>query len=95
MTRSPSFSRSSSSTIMTIRPAPMSLIISSVLENIFGSALKQSCGVARNDIDFQVQTAPRPAIRERGFLKRMRDEISGKTAFQDIIDRQADSVQSD
>src|SRR3954447_3404418 len=97
MTRSPSFSRSSSSTTTTILPLAMSSRASSMVANsisvwLVGNELLQ---VLREHVDFQVDGSPRRRAAERGALQRLRDERHGEPLLAEVGDGQRDAVDGD
>src|SRR5579859_7674375 len=81
--RSPSFSRSSSSTRMIILPARMSLMAPAMRSVSFGSMARtrgsefgghQARHVARHEVHLQVDRLPRREGAELRLLDRLRDE---------------------
>src|SRR5690348_744391 len=94
MIRSPSFSRSSSSSITTMRPAAISSSSSGMVAKAMSllPGCEQSLDVARQQVDFEIHAIADPAIAERGLLDRMRNQVHAETRTIRRIDRQADAV---
>src|SRR5436190_14001560 len=97
MTRSPSFSRSSSSTTTTIRPAAMSSRASSMVANsisvrLVGNELLQ---VLREHVDFQIDGSPRRRSAQGRPLQRLGDERHREPVVAEVGDGQRDAVDGD
>src|SRR5690348_2106653 len=99
MIRSPSFSRSSSSSITTMRPARSSSRMSGMESKdmgcVSGVELTQPFEITRHHIGFQVDPVAGLALREGRRLDRMRNQVDGKARALDGIDREADAVHAD
>src|SRR5687768_4664780 len=97
MMRSPSFSRSSSSTTTTISPRPMAATASSIFANGISGVLpgQQALNVFHGDVDFEIDgvagTLP-PERRDRGGV---RDDGHGEAVLEDVDHREADAVDGD
>src|SRR5207249_9766954 len=74
--RSPSFSRSSSSTMMIMRPSWISAMASSIVANCI--RLQQAFYVFRQDIELQVHRIVRPGCLQVRILERVRNYCDGK-----------------
>src|SRR5471030_2376046 len=98
-TRSPSFSRSSSSTRITILPARMSAMISVVGLTAMLCALilefAQPLGVTRERIDFDIDFRCNRQRVQVGRSQRVRDEVDLETRAFHRVDRQAYAVHRD
>src|SRR3954453_1079175 len=97
MTRSPSFSRSSSSTTTTILPLAMSSRASSMVANLIsvrlvGNELLQVLG---ENVDLEVDGSPLPRPAERRPLQRLRDQRDREPVVADVRDRERDAVDRD
>src|SRR5262245_49641174 len=91
--RSPSFSRSSSSTMTTIRPSWTSRIASSIVANLFGIWLDQILHVLGHDIEFEVNRIVGSGRFEIRVLERMGNDRDRKNvAIRQRRHRQADAV---
>src|SRR5207342_2313876 len=100
MMRSPSFSRSSSSTITTMRPARSSSSNSGMLANVdsvlMGVLLgEQAFDVAGEHVDFQVDCIARLRVGEGGVREGVRDERDFEAAVIDGVDREAHAIHAD
>src|SRR5580765_7731687 len=93
ITRSPSFSRSSSSMITTMRPARRSASISSVLFNSmkFPSSFKfqESFGVTRHEVNLEIDLCTELQFRQGRGCERKRHQVDTKVRACDLIDGQA------
>src|ERR671916_526974 len=93
ITRSPSFSRSSSSTTTTIFPAAMSSRASSIVENSMSVRVgKDLLRVLGHDVDLQVDHRPVRRASERRALERLGDEGDVEARVVDARDGQRDAV---
>src|SRR5690606_38969673 len=90
MTRSPSFSRSSSSTMITMRPARMSARISSIVL-VFMKLFQ----VARDDVDFEIDAGAGLEGLEGRHLQCVRDQVHVEACALDPVDREAHPVDAD
>src|SRR5574340_234423 len=98
ITRSPSFSRSSSSTRMTILPARMSATISRTedRDDVMGSGgAHHALDIARDEVDFEIDRLARSEQAQGGDLHRVRNEVDGEVALLDAIHRQAYAIDRD
>src|SRR3954471_5976644 len=96
ITRSPSFSRSSSSTTTTILPAAMSSNASSMVENLISARVgNELLHVFREDVNLEVDLAAGLGLPQRRPLQRLRDERHGEPVVADLADRQRDAVHGD
>src|SRR4029453_2485150 len=108
--RSPSFSRSASSTTTTKRPERMSSIASSIVVNgdavsagrrsVAPGGSSPSAGdelldVLREDVGFEVHRLRRVKVGERRRLERVWHECDGESAFRELGDRERDTVDGD
>src|SRR6056297_3946436 len=95
MIRSPSFSRSSSSSMTTMRPWRMSSRIVSIASNCMaysGSRLplvQQAFEVAGDQVDLQVDRVSRTESPQRRDLQRVRDQVELEDGSLDTVHRQA------
>src|ERR1700759_5070746 len=103
-TRSPSFSRSGSSTTTTRRPSRISSIASSMVANDVVTAMRgrlargaqqKSLDVLREHIDLEVDEPSAREIAERGRRERVRDEGDRKAVLVELGDREAHTVDGD
>src|SRR5690348_2976189 len=94
MIRSPSFSRSSSSSITTMRPAAISSSSSGMVAKAMSllPGCEQSLDVARRHVDFEIHAIADSAIAERGLLERVRDQVHAEAHTFHRVDRQADAI---
>src|SRR5512132_2113790 len=100
MTRSPSFSRFSSSIRMNIRPLRASSMMSSMLDSCAGRSktspvLDQAGNISRQQVDFQVHPVARPGFAEGGDRERVRNDIDPETRSIHLVDGQRDAVDRD
>src|SRR5438067_546527 len=111
MTRSPSFSRSSSSTRMNMRPLRASSMISSIGEmtsmklmarsSCGGEVLAEGAGdVAREEVDLEIDPVARAKRAEAGRLPRMGYHIGPEArtprgAVRDLVHGERDAVERD
>src|SRR5438045_1262456 len=102
ITKSPSFSRSASSTTITILPARISSTASPIESNAtctVASAMPnlwhEPLHVLRDHVDLQVHRVAGPGPPERRELERVRDERHAEPVPFDSGDRQADAVHRD
>src|SRR5690606_5632327 len=106
--RSPSFSRSSSSTTTTGRPSAISLTASSMVANCVIAAPTPDCSslvssvrhrklldVLGDDIDLEVDRRARTLAPQRGPLQRRRDQAHRERLVIDIDNRQRNAVDAD
>src|SRR5262245_56968726 len=108
--RSPSFSRSSSSTTTTKRPARISSIASSILANglvsrsvtaLIAPSYPRSprrhepLDVLREDVDLEVHGTAGDKLAERRGRERVRDERDREGVLEQLGDGQGDSVDRD
>src|SRR5438128_4209069 len=92
--RSPSFSRSSSSTMTIMRPSWISAIASSIVANCI--RLQQAFYVFRQDIELQVHRIVRPGSLQVRILERVRNYCDGKNIrSKKSGNGQADAVHGD
>src|SRR5687768_1510255 len=91
MMRSPSFSRSSSSTTITISPRPMATTASSMRANGMCSTFlgQQAFYVLRKHVDFDVHARPGLLGAERGDRRGVRDDGHGEAVGQGVDHGQA------
>src|SRR3954468_12354593 len=97
MTRSPSFSRSSSSTTTTIFPLAMSSRASSMVANstsvrLVGNELLHVLG---EDVDLEIDGSPLLRPTQRGALQRLGDQRDREPVLADLRDGQRDAVDGD
>src|SRR3954451_21188997 len=93
MTRSPSFSRSSSSTTTTILPAEMSSRASSIVENSMSVRVgKELLHVLGQDVDLEVDGGAGLGAAEGRALERLRDERHVEPGVVDARDGERDAV---
>src|SRR4051794_30609773 len=96
MTRSPSFSRSSSSTTTTIRPEAMSSRASSIVANCtsarVGNELLQIFG---EDVHLEIDGSPLPCATQRRALQRLRDQRDREPVVADLRHGERDAVDGD
>src|SRR5256885_7155586 len=101
ITRSPSFSRSGSSTTTTIRPSRMSSIASSTVAKVVVAAitdrlaLQEFLDVLREHVGFEVDLVARLELAERGRLERVRHERDRESPLVEARDRQARPLDGD
>src|ERR1700680_702117 len=109
MARSPSFSRSSSSTMITNLPARMSAMASSTLARLIRLLPVQSRGehrdalprgkrpshVASDEVDLEVDPGPHRPLTGGGGGDRVRNQRDGERRLEDVDDGQADAVDGD
>src|SRR5450631_469826 len=101
MTRSPSFSRSSSSMMTAILPWRRSPRISSIVLNPDIVLVLASGGgheprqVARDHVDFHVDAVAGAQFTERRRLVRVGNDIDTEFAAIDLVDGQADAIEAD
>src|SRR4051794_5124367 len=96
ITRSPSFSRSSSSTTTTIRPAAMSSRASSMVANCTSAlAGNELLHVLGEDVDLEIDGSPLPSGAERRALEGLRDQRDREPVVADLRDGQRDPVDGD
>ena len=93
MMRSPSFSRSSSSMITTMRPAAMSARISSMLLSGFMCVPLKPLDVARQQVDFEIDAHAGCERTERGDFERVRNEIHGELCAVHFVHREAHAIE--
>src|SRR5258706_1269821 len=98
-TRSPSFSRSSSSRTMTNLRAAMAAIASGTVARLISRMLpaEVSSHVTRDDVSFEVDDRPAFVTRRDGYLEGVRDQCDSKRAGR-LVYRchgQADAVRGD
>src|SRR3982751_4845666 len=96
--RSPSFSRSSSSTTMTGRPAAMSAIAPSMSLNIVDCPLpvaEKLLHVLGDHVDLEVDRIADRLGSEDGQLERGRDQADGERVGGQLHDGQRDAVDGD
>src|SRR4051812_20527785 len=97
MIRSPSFSRSSSSTTTTISPRPMAATASSMRPNGVSATpgLQQLLDVLGHHIDLQVDPVARVLAAEGGDGRGVRDDGDGEPVVEDVDGREAHAVDGD
>src|SRR5437764_5325181 len=98
MTRSPSFSRSSSSTTTTISPRPIAATASSILANgmsVRSLPREQTLDVLGRHVDLEVHGVAGLLGTEVGDLGGVRDHRHREPVVEDIDDREADAVDGD
>ena len=103
MIRSPSFSRSSSSTITTMRPARMFVeqfgdggeAHACVSPARISAFTEQALDVARDQVHFQVHRIADRGLRERGVRDVCGTSATSKPVVVDRVDGQADAVDAD
>src|SRR5689334_15528092 len=88
--RSPSFSRSSSSTMMTMRPSWTSTMASSILANCIG--FQKILNVFCDDVELQVDGIAGLGGLEVGIFERVRNYCDGKDAPIQRRDGKTDTV---
>src|SRR5688572_21899513 len=97
MVRSPSFSRSSSSTTMTIRPARICSTASGA--EMWGVSadmqVHQTSNVFGDQICLDVDTISLPALAQDGRRQGVGDERHGEARVVDLVDGEADAVHGD
>src|SRR5690349_987841 len=92
--RSPSFSRSSSSTMMTIRPSWISAIASSIVAKCI--RLQQIFDVFCHNIELQVHRGTGLRCPQIRILERVRNNCDGKSIrLQKLCNSQTDSIDRD
>src|SRR4051794_10783496 len=98
MIRSPSFSRSSSSTTTTISPRPMAATASSIgAKPMSGPFLprQQAFDVLRGDIHLEVDGITGAFVAERRDVRGVWDECDGEAVVEDVDDGEAHAVDGD
>src|SRR4051794_4947389 len=96
MTRSPSFSRSSSSTTTTILPCAMSSRASSMVANLSSARIgNELLHVFREHVNLQVDRGPRLGAAQRRPLQRLGDQRDREPVVADVRDRERDAVDGD
>src|SRR5688572_19925161 len=95
--RSPSFSRSSSSTTTRISPRAYAATASSIWAKGMSGILpgEQSLDVLGRDVDLEVHTVARALVPEGGDLRRVRDDRDGEVVVARLDDGEADAVDGD
>src|SRR3954454_659777 len=98
MIRSPSFSRSSSSTTTTISPLPMAAMASSIsAKPMSGPFLprQEAFDVLRGDVHLEVDDGTGALVSERGDVCGVRDECDGEAVVEHVDDGEAHAVHVD
>src|SRR5579859_216713 len=97
MMRSPSFSRSSSSMITTMRPAASSVRISSTLLSlaVTGCAPEHALHIARHHVHLQVHLTARLIIAEDSVTHRVRDDVDVEDLVLHRVHREAHAIDAD
>src|SRR5512132_2302196 len=100
MTRSPSFSRFSSSIRMNIRPLRASSMMSSMLDSCAGRSkpspvLNQAGNISRQQVDFQVHPVARPGFAEGSDRERVRNDVDPEPRSVHLVDGQRNAVDGD
>src|SRR5687767_4124717 len=97
MMRSPSFSRSSSSTTTTISPRPMAATASSIFASgtSVSFPLQKPLDVLGGDVDLEVHAGARPLQPERRDVAGVRDDRHREPVVERVDDSEADAVDRD
>src|SRR3954447_22748353 len=96
MTRSPSFSRPSSSTTTTMRPAAISSRASSMVANSMSDLVgKEPLHILGKDVNLEVDRASGLRLPQRRPLQRLGDERDGEPVVADLGHRERDAVDGD
>src|SRR5262245_28817843 len=105
--RSPSFSRSSSSMMTTMRPARMSVRMSSMVSSFMASLPLPAAGrvlhfmhpraldVSRHEIDFEVHPRAHAVVLQHSHGERMRDDVDAKPGALHFVDGETHTVDGD
>src|SRR3954447_11898456 len=98
MIRSPSFSRSSSSTTTTISPLPMAATASSIgAKPMSGPTLpfEETLDVLRREVHLEVDEVTHALVSEGGDLRGVRDQCDGEAVPEEVHDGEAHAVHRD